>query len=37
MQKNAHVGSINACRWLDDSTLITVGQDCCAKTWTVKF
>jgi len=36
-QKNAHQGGVNAVRWIDTNTLVTAGQDCTAKTWTVKF
>jgi len=36
-QKQAHVGGVNAVRWLDANTLVTVGQDSSAKTWAVKF
>jgi len=36
-QKNAHQGGINAVRWINETTLVTAGQDSAAKTWTVKF
>jgi len=35
--KGAHVGGVNSVRWLDDKTLATAGQDCCAKTWNVSY
>jgi len=36
-QKNAHLGGVNIVRWIDDSTLLTAGQDSCLKTWAIKF
>lgn len=36
-QKQAHIGGINTIRWLDANSIVTAGQDCCAKTWAVKF
>jgi WD40 repeat protein len=35
--KNAHFNGVNSVLWLDANTLASAGQDCTAKTWTVKF
>lgn len=34
--KNAHPEYINGVEWLDDSTIISVGQDACVKTWKIQ-
>jgi len=34
--KQAHQGGVNAVRWWNPNTLVSVGQDCTAKTWNVK-
>lgn len=33
--KYAHYSCVNAVAFLDDNTLVTAGQDGCAKTWTI--
>jgi WD40 repeat protein len=33
--KNAHIGSVNSVAFLDENTILSVGQDGTAKTWTV--
>jgi len=33
--KNAHIGSVNSVAFLDENTVLSVGQDGTAKTWTV--
>jgi len=33
--KNAHIGSVNSVAFLDETTVLSVGQDGTAKTWTV--
>lgn len=35
--KNAHFNGVNSVLWLDANTLASAGQDCTAKTWTIKF
>lgn len=35
--KMAHKGGVNGVDWCDNSTLVSVGQDCCVKTWTVNY
>jgi len=35
MANQAHPGGINAVRWLDNTTLLTAGQDCALRSWTV--
>ncbi|KJE94355.1 WDR1 protein [Capsaspora owczarzaki ATCC 30864] len=35
--KNAHPGNITCVEWLDENTLLTAGQDCCVRSWTIKY
>jgi len=35
--KEAHRGGVNATFWLDNNTVASAGQDCCVKTWSIKF
>jgi len=33
--KQAHQGGVNAVRWWNANTIISVGQDCTTKSWNV--
>jgi len=35
--KDAHRGGVNVAQWLDNNTVISVGQDCTTKTWKVSY
>lgn len=35
--KNAHYGGAIQALWMNESTVLTAGQDCSLKAWTVKF
>jgi len=35
--REAHRGGVNATLWLDNNTIASAGQDCCVKTWSIKF
>jgi len=35
--KGAHYGGVNKCLWLDNHNVVSVGQDCCMKTWTITY
>jgi len=35
--KGAHRGGVNAVLWADDHTIVSAGQDCSVKSWTVSF
>jgi len=35
--KEAHHGGANVCGWIDDNTIISGGQDCTVKTFTIKY
>lgn len=37
VQKNAHYGGGTECIWTDANTVVTGGQDCSLKAWTLKF
>lgn len=35
--KNAHYGGATECTWIDESTVLTGGQDCSLKAWSIKY
>jgi WD40 repeat protein len=37
VQKNAHYGGATEVVWIDSSTVLTGGQDCSLKSWSLKF
>merc|ERR1712100_853701 len=37
VQKLAHQGGVNCVRFLDANTLVTGGQDCAVRSWTISY